>query len=81
MCCLIGSRYAGKQTQMDGISTNGTRSWESVHICPKCGRVINLAEIDLRTITTGIVECPRCDWVGPIEIQIAEVDEPPEGPT
>jgi hypothetical protein len=38
--------------------------WESVHICPKCGYVLNLAEIDLKTVTTGIVECPRCDWSG-----------------
>jgi hypothetical protein len=35
----------------------------------------SFSEIDLRTVTTGIVECPRCEWVGPIEIQIAEVDE------
>jgi DNA-directed RNA polymerase subunit RPC12/RpoP len=51
------------------------KGWESVHICSKCGYVINLAEIDLQTITTGIVECPRCEWIGPVEIQIAETDE------
>jgi predicted RNA-binding Zn-ribbon protein involved in translation (DUF1610 family) len=48
--------------------------WESVHICPKCGLSVNLSQIDLRTITTGIVECSRCEWVGPVEIQIAEAD-------
>jgi hypothetical protein len=34
------------------------RHWESVHVCPRCGHVINLAELDLRAITTGIVTCP-----------------------
>ena len=58
--------------------TNEGKSWESVHICPKCGHVINLAEIDLRTITTGIVECPLCGWSGRIEIQIVEVEDSPE---
>jgi hypothetical protein len=29
--------------------------WESVHVCPNCGHVINLAELDLTAITTGIV--------------------------
>ncbi len=51
------------------------QSWESVHICPTCGFALNLAEIDLRTITTGIVDCSRCDWVGPVEIHIAEDNE------
>jgi len=51
---------------------NEASGLESVHICPKCGYVINLAEIDLKAITTGIVECPRCEWTGPIEIQIAD---------
>ena len=52
--------------------------WESVHVCPKCAFILNLSQIDLRTVTTGIGECPRCEWVGPIEIQIVEVDESPE---
>jgi hypothetical protein len=52
--------------------------WESVHICSNCTLVINLSEIDLRTVTTGIVECPRCGLVEPIEIQIAKVDEAAE---
>ena len=44
--------------------------WESVHVCPSCTNVINLAEMDLRAITTGIVSCPRCEWSGAIEIKI-----------
>jgi hypothetical protein len=62
----------------DSGEGDGQRRWESVHVCPKCAFAINLAQIDLRTVTTGIVECPRCEWVGPIEIQIAEVDEEAE---
>jgi hypothetical protein len=50
-------------------------NWESVHVCPGCGHVINLADLDMRAIITGIVTCPGCDWSGQIEIQI--VDEVP----
>ena len=57
---------------------NDKQVWESVHVCPKCAFVINLSEIDLRTVTTGIVECPRCQWSGPIEIQIVQVIEESE---
>lgn len=52
----------------------GQRHWESVHVCPKCGYALNLAAIDLGAITTGIVDCPNCDWSGAIEIQIVESD-------
>jgi hypothetical protein len=48
------------------------QSWESVHVCPNCGHVINLAELDLRAITTGIAICPSCDWSGQIEIQVID---------
>jgi hypothetical protein len=41
-------------------------------MCPVCGLVINLAELDLRAITTGIVTCPSCDWSGQIEIQVVD---------
>jgi hypothetical protein len=63
--------------EMNSESTNSNtkKHWESVHVCPNCAFLINLSQIDLRTITTGIVECPRWEWVGPIEIQVAEVDE------
>jgi len=47
--------------------------WESVHLCPRCRHILNLEEINLRTITTGIVECPKCLWEGPIEIQVIDV--------
>jgi hypothetical protein len=46
------------------------QSWESVHVCPNCGFIINLAELDLQAVTTGIVTCPSCAWSGQIEIQV-----------
>jgi predicted RNA-binding Zn-ribbon protein involved in translation (DUF1610 family) len=58
-----------------GISSADERegqSWESAHVCPNCGHVINLAELDLRAITTGIGNCPSCEWSGQIEIQIVD---------
>jgi predicted RNA-binding Zn-ribbon protein involved in translation (DUF1610 family) len=56
----------------DSANKHDGQSWESVHVCPNCGRVINLAELDLRAITTGIVPCPSCDWSGQIEIQVVD---------
>ncbi len=50
--------------------------WESVHMCPKCSVVINLADLDLRSITTGVVECPSCGWQGPIDIRIVGINDP-----
>jgi len=60
---------------MDSASNNSSNQahWESVHICPRCGQIINLEQMDLKTITTGIVECPKCDWRGPVEIQVADL--------
>lgn len=54
-------------------------NWESVHVCPKCGHILNLALVDLKAITTGIVDCPKCDWSGPIEIQIVDTAEQTAG--
>jgi hypothetical protein len=51
--------------------------WESVHICPRCEHILSLEEMDLRTITTGIVECPKCQWAGPIEIQVTDLHRRP----
>jgi predicted RNA-binding Zn-ribbon protein involved in translation (DUF1610 family) len=62
---------------MNPTPINESESWESVHICPKCGHVINLADIDLKAIATEIVECPRCEWIGPIEIEIADPEQGP----
>jgi len=39
---------------MDSADQHDGESWESVHICPRCGHIINLSELDLRAVTTGI---------------------------
>jgi hypothetical protein len=52
------------------------RLWDNVHVCPKCEHVLYLSEIDLMTVTTGIVDCSKCGWSGPIEIQIVERERP-----
>lgn len=55
----------------DTVPENG-QAWESAHVCPNCGHVINLAELDMQALTTGIVACPSCDWSGQIEIQVVD---------
>lgn len=54
------------------------KRWESVHRCPQCSHVVNLEEIDLRAIATGIIACPKCDWSGPVSIEIVEEQKPSE---
>ena len=55
----------------ESVGEDGQHS-ESVHVCPNCGQVINLAELDMRAITTGIVTCSACNWSGQIEIQVID---------
>jgi transcription elongation factor Elf1 len=62
----------------DMPNSDEKRHWESVHVCPKCEHVVNLAEIDLKAITTGILSCPNCDWSGPIEIRVIDGPAPPQ---
>jgi predicted RNA-binding Zn-ribbon protein involved in translation (DUF1610 family) len=50
----------------------GRRELESVHKCPKCGHLINLDETDLRVISTGMISCQNCKWLGPVRITIME---------
>ena len=72
--CQYNVRKASMILSSESFNSTGNKRWESVHICPKCGFVLNLCDIDLRTVTTGIVECPRCEWVGPVVIEIVEMD-------
>jgi hypothetical protein len=44
----------------------------SAHVCPQCGFSINLKYLGLRAGATGVVTCSKCDWSGPIEIQIVD---------
>ena len=51
------------------------KRWISAHMCPKCGLIIDLANIDLKVITTGMLTCPRCDWSRTwIGIEIVDAD-------
>jgi predicted RNA-binding Zn-ribbon protein involved in translation (DUF1610 family) len=54
---------------------NTEKQWESVHRCPKCGYVVNLKDIGLRAVTTGIITCPTCSWSGVVTIEIVEEEK------
>jgi ribosomal protein L37AE/L43A len=69
--------YRGRIGLQQRESGMGKR-WESVHRCPQCSHVVNLEEIDLRAIATGIIACPKCDWSGPVSIEIVEEQKPSE---
>jgi hypothetical protein len=70
------SRWNMMTNQITNI--NGRKQWDSVHKCPKCGHVLSLSEIDLMTAASGMVDCPKCSWSGPVEIQIVERKKPTE---
>ena len=59
---------------MSGGTSNASKkkSWGSVHVCPQCRSTIRLDDIDLKAVTTRIVNCPLCDWSGQLEIEIVE---------
>ena len=38
----------------DTVRENGP-SWESVHVCPNCGHVINLAELDMKRFAFSLI--------------------------
>lgn len=57
-------------------ATNVQKQWESVHKCPKCGYAMNLDKMDLRAIATGIITCPKCEWSGPVAIDVMEEGKP-----
>jgi ribosomal protein L37AE/L43A len=57
--------------------SNEEKQWESAHVCPQCGFSISLKDLGLKGGATGVVTCPKCDWSGPVEIQI--VDREPSG--
>jgi predicted RNA-binding Zn-ribbon protein involved in translation (DUF1610 family) len=51
------------------------KQWDSAHKCSDCGHVINLRDMDLKNVATGIVTCPSCGWAEPVEIQIIEREQ------
>jgi predicted RNA-binding Zn-ribbon protein involved in translation (DUF1610 family) len=65
----------GNSMSLQPPDTNGQQQWESVHQCPKCGHTVNLGEMDLRAISTGMIVCPRCEWSGPVRIEIVEPED------
>jgi predicted RNA-binding Zn-ribbon protein involved in translation (DUF1610 family) len=65
----------GNSMSLQPPDTNGQKQWESVHQCPKCGHTLNLGEMDLRAISTGMIVCPRCEWSGPVRIEIVEPED------
>jgi hypothetical protein len=67
-----GVTIQGKTMDSDHNVTQRGRSWESVHVCPNCDLAIDLAELDMTAVTTGILTCPRCDWSGRIEITVVD---------
>jgi hypothetical protein len=50
----------------------GRKPLRSAHVCPECGLSIELKDIGLTEVTTGLITCPKCDWSGQIEIEIIE---------
>lgn len=46
--------------------------WEHAHQCRKCGHLIPIDDIDSRTITTGVITCPKCEASGPINVAIVQ---------
>jgi hypothetical protein len=53
---------------------NGKKPKVSVHVCQRCRFSVNLKDIGLRGGATGFVTCLKCDWTGPIEIQIVDAE-------
>lgn len=53
-------------------SPDGRVPHMSAHVCPQCQFAINLKDIGLREGATGLISCPKCDWSGPVEIQIVD---------
>ena len=48
------------------------KDWEHIHLCLKCGHTLNPDQIELGSIMLGVITCPKCEWSGPINLQIVE---------
>jgi DNA-directed RNA polymerase subunit M/transcription elongation factor TFIIS len=63
---------------MKDTKQNGTRKdWEHIHVCPKCRHILHPDEIELGSIVLGVMTCPKCEWSGPINLQIVERKDDP----
>ena len=55
---------------MSDEETNAERSLEVVHVCEKCGAALTYAQVSGDVTITGVVECPVCHYVGPLQVKI-----------
>lgn len=59
---------------MDAKDVHADGNWEHVHRCPQCEHIIKADEIPHSAIATGVLTCPRCNYSGPINVQIVPED-------
>ena len=57
---------------MNRPDTKSAAGWVSVHQCPGCGHAVELAAMNLRAVTSGIITCASCGRFGSIEIKIVD---------
>lgn len=53
-------------------SESGVTSWENVHVCQTCGYAIDLSELGLGELTSGLAACKECGSSGQINVHIIE---------
>lgn len=56
----------------EGKQTDRSKLWVSVHQCPNCHHSVDLGALDLGSVTSGVVSCPKCEWAGRIEIRVVD---------
>lgn len=59
---------------MGTTDTHAERNWEHVHRCPQCEHIIKADDIPHSVIATGVITCPKCEFSGPINVQIVPED-------
>lgn len=55
---------------MDATDIYARRNWEHVHRCPRCGHIIRADLITHSAVATGVIMCLKCEYSGPINIEI-----------
>lgn len=46
--------------------------WDHVHQCFACGYAVRIDDIELKVITAGVITCAKCEFSGPINVQIMD---------
>jgi len=67
-----GEHKQKESAELQRIDNCETKRPVSAHVCPRCGTSILIENIGLLEATTGIINCPNCDWSGKIEIRIVQ---------